>query len=61
VILVGLSRLTLAVHWLTDVLGGWALGVLWFGVVVVISEVAASLRDRPAAEPPPEPVAQNRR
>ena len=54
--LIGLSRLTLAVHWLTDVLGGWALGTLWFAVVVVITEVAASLQRREAGETPPEPV-----
>ena len=45
-VLVGLARLTLAVHWLTAVLGGWALGILWFGVVVVVSDVAASLAHR---------------
>jgi undecaprenyl-diphosphatase len=55
--LIGLSRLTLAVHWLTDVLGGWALGTLWFAVVVVISEVTASLQRREAGEAPAEPVA----
>lgn len=61
IILVGLSRLTLAVHWFTDVLGGWALGALWFGAVVVISEIAASLQHRDTAEPPSEPVPQGRR
>ena len=56
-LLVGLARLTLAVHWLTDVLGGWTLGMLWFAVVVVVSEVAGPLhrRDPPAAAPPPVP------
>ena len=58
--LIGLSRLTLAVHWLTDVLGGWALGILWFAVVLVITEVATSLQQRDAG-PPPEPVAQEAR
>lgn len=44
--LIGLARLSLAVHWFTDVLGGWALGVLWFAVVVVMTEVASSLHHR---------------
>lgn len=56
--LIGLARLTLAVHWLTDVLGGWALGTLWFAVVVVFTEVAASIQRRDTGEAPAEPVAQ---
>ena len=59
-ILVGLARLSLAVHWLTDVLGGWALGTLWFAVVVVLSEVAASLNDRDPDEPRSEAVASEK-
>jgi membrane protein DedA with SNARE-associated domain/membrane-associated phospholipid phosphatase len=57
-ILIGVARLTLAVHWLTDVLGGWALGVLWFAVVVVVSEVGTSLHQRQEAGAPPPPIAQ---
>lgn len=60
-ILVGLARLVLAVHWLTDVLGGWALGTLWFAVVVVVSEVAESLHRRDADAPPAEPLPQESR
>ena len=55
-ILIGLARLTLAVHWLTDVLGGWALGTLWFAVVVVVSEVTASLHQRGEQAQPAEAV-----
>ena len=53
-VLVGLSRLTLAVQWLTDVLGGGALGTLWFAVVVVMTEVAASVRHRDDVGPDPD-------
>lgn len=60
-ILVGLARLTLAVHWFTDVLGGWALGTLWFTVVVVISKVAISLQQREAAATPAAPAARQTR
>jgi undecaprenyl-diphosphatase len=64
-ILVGLSRLTLAVHWLTDVLGGWALGVLWFAVVVVVSDVTASMHhhdgSRAAGDPAADPVPEKAR
>jgi len=47
--LVGLVGLALGIHWLTDVLGGWALGALWFAAIVVISDVAATIHHR---EPP---------
>ncbi|HEX3621993.1 MAG TPA: bifunctional DedA family/phosphatase PAP2 family protein [Acidimicrobiales bacterium] len=61
-LLVGLVGLALGVHWLTDVLGGWALGVLWFAIIAVVSDVAATLHHRDPAplEPPPEKTAVNR-
>lgn len=53
--LVGLVGPALGVHWLTDVLGGWALGTLWFAIVAVVGDVAATIHHRgaPAERPPP--------
>lgn len=42
VIVVGLSRVYLAAHWLSDVIFGWTIGLIWLGVAVVVHRQIAN-------------------
>ena len=51
VVLVGLTRMLLGVHYLSDVVGGWALGVAWsLGVALVFGAMPGGRGALPAGE-----------
>ena len=49
--LIGISRILLGVHYLSDVVGAWALGITWLGVTAFAFELTRQ-RGRPAGDRP---------
>jgi undecaprenyl-diphosphatase len=48
---IGVSRVMLGVHFISDVLGGWSLGVAWLGVTVYAFEVRRHIAGRAVPVP----------
>lgn len=53
IIAMGLSRVFLGHHWMTDVLAAWFLGLAWVGMVILAHRLFHLTRKREHAGPPP--------
>lgn len=53
IIAMGLSRVFLGHHWLTDVMAGWFLGLAWVGMVILAHRLFHLTRKREHAGPAP--------
>jgi undecaprenyl-diphosphatase len=48
---IGISRLLLGVHYLSDVLGGWAVGITWLGITASAFELSRRVTGDPVTDP----------
>jgi membrane-associated phospholipid phosphatase len=51
VALIGISRILLGVHYLSDVVGGWAVGIAWLGLTAFAFELTRSSAGLPVTDP----------
>jgi undecaprenyl-diphosphatase len=51
VALIGISRVLLGVHYLSDVLGAWALGITWLGLTAFAFELSRHAAGEPVTDP----------
>jgi undecaprenyl-diphosphatase len=51
VVLIGISRILLGVHFLSDVLGAWAIGIVWLGVTATAFELTRHADGQPVTDP----------
>jgi undecaprenyl-diphosphatase len=51
VALIGISRILLGVHYVSDVLGAWALGITWLGITAFAFELTRRAAGRPVTDP----------
>jgi undecaprenyl-diphosphatase len=48
---IGISRLLLGVHYISDVLGGWTLGITWLGITAFAFELSRQAAGEPVTDP----------
>jgi undecaprenyl-diphosphatase len=49
--LIGISRILLGVHYLSDVVGAWAVGITWLGLTTIAFELSRSAAGQPVTDP----------
>ena len=51
IVLIGISRILLGVHFISDVLGAWAVGIVWLGVTATAFELTRHAAGQPVSDP----------